>query len=63
MEFVGVEHLNMKPAGLALVLAAAVLAAGCTKVTTQSGAPVAAGEYILGRPVCETARAIDGSSP
>ena len=21
------------------------------------------GEYILGRPVCETARAIDGSSP
>jgi peptide/nickel transport system substrate-binding protein len=33
----------MKPARRAFVLAAAVLAAGCTKVATQSGAPIAAG--------------------
>ena len=33
------------------------------KWTGSPGAPVAAGEYIFGRPVCETARAIDGSSP
>src|SRR5262245_50365875 len=32
------------------------------KWTSSPGAPVAAGKYIFGRPVCETARAIDGSS-
>ena len=33
------------------------------KWTSSPGAPVAAGKYIFGRPVCETAREIDGSSP
>jgi len=40
---VGVEHLKTTAAGRAFVLAAAIAAAGCTKVATQSGAPSVAG--------------------
>jgi len=38
-----VEHLKIEQAGRALLLALAIVTPGCTKVSTQSGTPVAAG--------------------
>lgn len=37
------EHLKIEQAGRALLLALAIVTPGCTKVSTQSGTPVAAG--------------------